>query len=315
MNNRILLIIFLVLLAIYGITRLTSKQRQSSFDTELIAVDTARVSSVTIRLKDADADIILKREAGAWLVSNGQISTEAVPSAVEAILGALTEIQTKRIVAKNSEKWADYEVEDGAGTRVTVYDGEEVLEDFVVGRFNFNQQTRSGTSYVRIAGEDEVYAVDGFLTLTFSQGFDSYRDRTILKLDAGQEITSVRFSSPDTTRQLVKVGEAWQIDGAVPADSALVAQYINGLRNLSGSTFADDFDELQADDYRYRSVTINGNNLLQPLSITCYLDTTRTEEPFIIQSSQHPDVFFASDTTGVYERVFKDVEAFVGQGD
>lgn len=310
MNNRNLLIIFVVLLAIYGLSRLNSSKRQSSFDADLITLDTAQVNNVVIRPKGSETEITLKREGDAWLVSNGQLSAEAVPSAVQSILGALTNIQAKRVVAKKSEKWADYEVDEGNGTRITVYRDEKVLEDFIVGRFSFNQQARSGVSYVRINGEEEVYAVDGFLTLTFSQGFDSYRNKTILKLDAGQEITALRFEYGDTTHALQKVGEQWQIDGSEPADSAAVAGYLGTLRNLTGVAFADDFDELQANNYRHRSVSITANNAVEPLMLHCYLDTTRTEQPFVIRSSQRPDAFFASDSTGVYDRVFKEIDTF-----
>lgn len=310
MNNRNLLIIFIVLLAIYGVSQLTSNKRQSSFDADLITLDTMQVNSVVIKPKGSETEITLKREDDTWLVSNGQLSTEAVPSAVQSILGALTEIKAQRVVAKKSEKWADYEVDEGNGTRITVYRDEKVLEDFIVGRFSFNQQARSGTSYVRINGEDEVYAVDGFLTLTFSQGFDSYRNKTILKLDAGQEITALRFQYGDTTHSLQKAGDQWQIDDGEPADSAAVVSYLSTLRNLSGVTFADDFDELQANNYRHRSITVTANNTMEPLTINCYLDTTRTEKPFVIRSSQRPDAFFASDTTGVYDRVFKEIDTF-----
>lgn len=313
MNNRNLLIIFIVLLAIYGLSRLTSNKRQSSFNADLITLDTMQVNSVVIRPKGSETEITLKREGDAWLVSNGQLSTEAVPSAVQSILGTLTEIKAKRVVAKKSEKWADYEVDEGNGTRITVYRDDQVLEDFIVGRFSFNQQARSGTSYVRINGEDEVYAIDGFLTLTFSQGFDSYRNKTILKLDAGQEITALRFQYGDSTYALQKVGDQWQIDGSQPADSAAVASYLGTLRNLSGVTFADDFDELQANNYRHCSIAITANNTMEPLTIQCYLDTTRAEQPFIIRSSQRPDAFFASDSTGVYDRIFKEIDTFRAQ--
>lgn len=309
MNNRNLLIIFVILLVIYGITRLGSNKREGSFDANLITLDTTQINNIVIKTKGEENEISLKREGDAWLVSNGQISTQAVPSAIESILGNLANIQTTRIATKDAEKWKDYEVEDENGTRIKVYQDNKLLEDFIVGRFNFNQQTRSGTSYVRLADKNEVYAVDGFLTLTFGQGFDSYRDRSILKLPPEQEIVGLSFQAPEASYQLGKLGDQWQINGTEPADSAAVASYLNVLRNVSGNTFADDFDGLKASEYAFRSVAITANNSSQPHIINCYLDTTRTE-PFIINSSQHPDVFFASDTTGVYERVFKDVKEF-----
>ena len=310
MNNKNLFIILIVLLGIYGITRLTSNRQERSFDTDLISVDTTQVTAIIIQPKGEEPEITLSKEGNAWLASNGQISATAQPGAVSSLLESLTEIKTNRIAAKKKEKWSEYEVEEGNGTRVQVFKDKKLLEDFIVGRFSFNQQTRSGTSFVRINEEEEVYAVEGFLTMNLSRDFNSYRDRSIFQLPTGAEITKLDLQYPDTLYQLVKVGGQWLLNSTQEAlDSSAVANYLNVLQNISATDFADDFDETRAPDFFHQSITIHANNLQEPQTLSCYIDTTHTP-PFIIGSTQNREAYFASDTTGVYERVFKDIGEF-----
>lgn len=307
MNNKNLLIIFAALLGIYGLTKVFSGKKDRSFDTNLITVDTAAVTQIVIDPKaPEEQEITLKKEATGWIASNGTLNVKATQTSVNTILGNLLLIKTKRIAAKKPEKWKDYEVTDSLGTRVQVYEKGKLAEDFIVGRFSFNQQARSGISFIRLNGENEVYAIDGFQTLTFGQGFNSYRDKSILQLKPEMEITEFSYERSDSAAlNFLKVDGQWQINGN-PLDSAKVASYLNGIRTISGTDFADDFDEIQADNYRYKTLTIKGNNILDPLVVQAFQDTTK-EKPFIIRSSQNQEAYFASDSTGVVQQLFKNV--------
>ena len=51
----------------------------------------------------------------------------------------------------------------------------------IIGKFTFKQQGRITTSYVRLAEEDDTYATDGILSMTFNQGINTWRDKTVIK--------------------------------------------------------------------------------------------------------------------------------------
>ena len=297
----------MILLLIYGLTRLFSRRPESSFKAELIKVDTAAISSIVIDPKGKeDEEITLKREPGGWIVTNGRLSLRAVPEAVNPLLNSLALIRTKRIAAKDPEKWPEFEVEEGDGTRVKVYQGETKTEDFLIGRFSFNPQAQSGVSYIRLNGQNEVYAVDGFQTLTFGQGFNAYRNRGFLKLTPDMKIREFDFHQTGNTYTFKEDGGQWLLNGKTKPDSAAVANFLNALGNVPGDDFADDFDELRTGELEKQSLTLRGEGIDPPIVISSYRDTTRGK-PFVLHSSQHPETFFASDSSGLFKRLFEPV--------
>ena len=185
------------MLAAWGLSQMNAGKRSRSFKTDLIQIDTASVTTINLYPKsDEQKEITLSKENGIWVAMQGTVTTKANQSAVHSLLSNLQLIKTKRVAAKKPDKWKDYEVEETNGSRVKVYAGSQLLEDFIVGRFSFNQQTRSGLSFVRLTNADEVYAVDGFLSMTMSQGFNSYRIKDFLTLNK-DNITGISLTNND----------------------------------------------------------------------------------------------------------------------
>lgn len=311
MNNKNLLIIFISLLAIYGLSQVFSSKKDRSFKTELIEIDSTTVTAITINPKGPDnPEFNLTREENGWIASRGNINTIATTAAINALLSNLQQIKTQRVAAKSTEKWPDYEVEEGQGIRIKVYQGEKLMEDFIVGRFSFNQQNRSATSFIRISDQEEVYAVDGFMAMTLGQGFDAYRNKTMLKIDPQVAITEFAFEEKDTSYNFAQINGQWLLNNEIAIDSAKITAYLADLSNLTGAGFADDFDDLQADSLQFKRLTAKGNNLLEPIVITCYRDSTR-EKPFVLQSNYNEEAYFESDSAGIYQRIFKGWSYFV----
>ena len=305
MKNKTLLLIFLSLLAVFLITQFAFEKKTRSFKTELIQLDTASISSILIYPKsDNQEEMSLKKEGETWILSKGNVTTTANSGSVASLLRNLALIKTKRVASKSQEKWMDYEVEDGNGTRIKVYSGSTLLEDFIVGRFNFNQQTRQGISYVRLANGDEVYAVDGFLSMTMGQGFNAYRNNSISKINKDQ-VSQIAINTLGTTEVIQKAQNGWSLNGTL-IDSTQMANYLTGLQSLNGATFVDDFDELQAQSLLYKTLSLEGDNM-EPVIIKTYRDTSRTEA-FVIQSSQNKDTYFSSDETGIYAKLFSELK-------
>ena len=313
MNNRTLLIILVALGAFYLASQFLSGNRDSSFETELIKVDTSKVTSINIKPKDSQDEISLNREGNQWIVSKGTISAPATESAVKSLLNSLALIKTKRITAKSPDKWAEYEVETENGLRVKAFNNGQILEDFIVGRFSLNQQNPgASTSFVRLTNQDEVYAVDGLLSMTFGQGFDSYRNRNVVKLTAGTDINSIKMEKGDSILYTIsKTNGQWVMNNGTIIDSTKMVTLTNGMKNVYGTTFADDFDELGAKEKLILALTINGDNFTQPVEVDAYYDTTMTQ-PFVIKSNMN-QAYFGSDSTGIYDKLFKPVSFFVGE--
>jgi len=310
MNNKTLFFIFLGLLAIYGLSQVLTGKRTSNFDTELIQVDTNQVSRIIINTKPpASEEIILQKEEGGWIASSGTVNTKATSTAIQALLGNIKLIQTKYIAANAEEKWADYEVGEGQGTRIQVFDGESLLEDFISGRFAFDQQAQTGTSYIRLTSGKEVYAVDGFQTLTLGQGFNSYRNRMLTNTTPNTIFDQVTIEQAEQSMTFTKTSAAW-VFGDQLLDSMKVENYLHEFKTLRGETFADDFDELAAANYKMGSVRIKGPQLGEDFLIDIYRDTTRIN-PFVFKSNQNPETWFDSDSTGLFQKVIKGLPDFL----
>ncbi|RMF29241.1 MAG: DUF4340 domain-containing protein, partial [Bacteroidetes bacterium] len=269
-----------------------------SFRTELIRIDTSRVSSVTVTPKGQE-EFTLVRESEGWLATRGDLTVKALPSAVNDLLRQLALVETQRIAAKKPEKWSEFEVGEGQGTRLVVKSNGKVLEDFIIGRFAFNQQTRSATSYVRLSGEDEVYAVEGFLGLSLGQGFDSYRNKLVLKFQR-EDLKEIALSGDENARMSRTDGN-WQLDDGTPVDSLALTRYLTPLQTLSGSEFADSFNPDTAPPplKTLQLVTQTGDTL----RVDAYRDTTLAK-PFVVHSSLNPEGWFLSDSTGLFKRLF-----------
>ena len=311
MNNKKLMLVLLVLVGIYGLSQVFSSEKDRSFNSDLIQLDTAAVNSLVLNTKaDGFETVKLQKENGNWLISKNNFTTKASSNAVNNLFNSLTTIKAKRIVAKNPDKWVDYEVEEGKGSRIQVFENGTVKEDFILGRFNFNQQTRSATSYIRLNNENEVYAIDGMTTMGLTQNFDAFRNKQLVSVNTNDlKIIRIEDNNSENSLELKKLNNTWSIDEN-PVDSTKIAEFTKGLANLAGAEFINDFDELKANELLFQQLTITADNLIEPISIQCYQDTARAK-PFIIHSSQNPDAYFASDAAGIYARLYKKMEDFV----
>jgi len=302
MKYRTLLGLFIIIATIYGLMHLFPSKQKRSFSADLIAVDTASVTSILLSPGGNSGEITLKKEPTGWIASNGQINILASSDAVQNILNVMTSIKTQQVVATHRDQWTLYKIGPKQATRVRVYEGNQMIEDFSI-----SQST--GNAYIRLANEEEVYAVDGALVIDFGQDFNAFRNRTLLKMESGMYVTEIEYQLVDTTFLLTKTSNGWMQD-TMPLNVEKIENYLADLRNISGETFADDFDEVQGSKDLYQILTFKGKAITEPFVITCYRDTTRAL-PFVLQSNQNKEAFFASDSNGIYKQIFSKVNGFV----
>ena len=308
-NNRTLVIIFVVLLGIFLVNRFFfSDRKERNFRTQLVELDTTQVTNIQLYPQNEEK-ITLQKEAGNWTVQQGNITTQADQSAVRNLLATLEDLRPQRLAATSEEQWEELGVTDSAATRVVVSANGKEVADVYIGKFNINtnaqqqpmnpmqQQMPSATSFVRLGNEEEVYAIDGYQTMSINRGFSSWRDRTFVKLDQ-DSITQLAFTYPgDSSFTASKTADAnWVIDGAA-ADSTEMVSYLRTVSNLSNSNFIDDYTTEGQNSLC--QLTINGENI-EEVTIHCY----RRDDGFVLTSSQRDGAYFSSDSTGLFSRIF-----------
>ncbi len=298
MNNKTLGIAFGALLAIYLLLKLFSGNKERSFDPEVISVDTASVNEIIIHPPEGTA-FSLKRTSSDWTVEQDGKQFEATRSSVTNLLANVLSIKAERVVSKNPDRWADYSVNDSLATRIQLLDGSKSLGDIMVGRFNFNQATRSGVSYFRATEEDEVYSAEGFLSMSLSQKFDNFRDKTLVSF-AKDDVTRITLQDERGERAYSKIDNHWQDQTGNPIDSAEMVKYINTLSSVSGQDFADVNTDVGA---RLKTLMIEGNNMSGPIEVNLY-QSLDAEEMFVLHSSLNQEGYFFCDSIGPFDRIF-----------
>lgn len=299
MNNRTLAIIFAALVGIYLLSKLFGGNKDRSFDPVIIAMDTSAIEKIVVRPANNASEFRLEKENGAWRLVAGDKTYGATRASVNSLLATLVEVKAERIVSKNPEKQAEYGVDQVAGTELELHSSKGIEEHIVVGRFSFNQATRSGISYLKDKDNDAVYAVDGFLSMSLTQGSDNYRDKTVTELNTN-DVTRITLRESNNELQYMRSDKGWTTEAGESTDSAKMVSYLNNLRAVTATTFA----ELEAQrGTSLQQLEVDGNNMVSPLVIDCY-ESADTSYHFVIHSSINPEADFFSDTSGIYSRIF-----------
>ncbi|MCF8364427.1 MAG: DUF4340 domain-containing protein [Bacteroidales bacterium] len=317
LNSKVLIIILIVLAAIYYISTL-SDDKERSFRNEIVAIDTAQVTDIIINIAKEDLQISLTKTGNnEWDVMANGNRYPADKSIVKSILGQYSLMKPKRIAATSSEKWDAFEVSDSTGTRVTLLDSDEELTDIYIGKFSYTQppqgaqqnqyqqQRGTMTSFVRIAEDKDVYAVEGFLKMSYQSDVNAYRNKNLINVNK-DDISKLEFKYPDRTITLAKEENKWMMNGQ-PADSANTVKYLNKIYRLNSSNFVDQSTQ-KLSDATFK-LSVEGNNF-SPIEVSAF-PTADTTIKFVISSSINPGAEFDGSKAKLYEKVFVDETAFL----
>ena len=304
--------ILAVLVLVYlGFEFFGGKSRSKDFKAELVAIDTAKVSRIMIDSKGESLELL--KENNSWKVSIGGGKFAAAQSGtIKSTLGSLLTIKPARVVAKNPNKWKEYQV-DSAGTRVQVFEGSKTTLDLVIGRFGFDQQAMQQQqqqqqmmgggrsmpqffSYVRLEGEDAVYVADNFMGMSISPDAASYRNKQLLSLSR-DAVSEIQFNYPaDSGFVLSKVDSVWSIFGN-QTDSTATASYLSDIQNVNGSSFVDD---VPASALVSPTVSMNiKQNGKADIMVKAFQHPVHS---WIINSSENPVAYFADEA--LIEKLF-----------
>ncbi|MCX7987186.1 MAG: DUF4340 domain-containing protein [Bacteroidales bacterium] len=314
-NNKTLLYILgaLVLLFI-GVKWYQKARVEKTLRTELIDVDTSKVSEILLYPAcEKGAEIKFYREGNEWKVKKGQISAETESNTVKNLLSTLLELKVKSLASKDKKKWVDYQVTDSLATRVKVRQGKKVVADLYLGKFSYQPSSPNygmyggggvtGTTYVRRANENEVYAVDGFLVFTFNQNFNMFRKQSVAKFEPSQ-VEKLQFKYPADSSFILELREKkWYVSGS-EADSGKVASFINRLSYKSTTEFNDHFTP---QGNALFALTIEGKSM-KPVTIEAY---PYHGDTMVVNSSINPRSWFNFSFKSLTEEIFYSKNKFL----
>ncbi len=298
LNTTILVIILGVLIALAIISQIISNHRgDRNFKRLLFDTDTTKISSIIIKTKLAKEDVEIVKDGKLWHVkAKGKIYSVDQGIARSMVL-EIYNMRAERLAAMDKSEWVKYQVTDTLATHVKVKQGNKLVADFLVGKFSYSQNPQKFNTFIRLSKEDEVYAVDGFLAMTFSKRLDDLRNKVLVSVPSAQ-ITKINFYYPaDSSFELIKVKNGWKLNGQ-EADSAKVAGFVNSLSYATGNEFVSDSI---TSGLRIYSLKIEGNNF-NPVEINAY--SADTANKYIITSSINPDGRFSGISSDLTNRIF-----------
>jgi hypothetical protein len=314
MKNNKLLIIFGVLLAAVACVWFFDRENgDSTFDGEILKIDTLAVDEIRVKPPKAQEEIILKKDSSAWFVSGNGKTYSTDKGLIKNILMVFSKLSSDRLASRDAAKLKDYELDDSTGTQVVFYAKGEKLDGIVLGKFSFSQQP--GTSmygqggaqiftYVRKPSEAEVYTVEGYLKSLFGPEVNSYRNHVFAKIEK-DPITMIKFNYPgDSSFSLEKQGTKWMM-GKLLADSLAVVQYLSSLSFINGSAFVDDFKST-GNQALYSIDIYNGGTL--PVNFFAYPSDSLSGPT--IGYSGNGGVYFKGNEGGLFKRIFKRLNDF-----
>jgi len=303
-TNRTLVIVFVILLvAVAANFIIRNIKGERTFRDDIIEYKAEDISKILIQTQGSESKTELYREDTVWKLRAGDRNYAADQELARGIAEELAFITPDRLVANKKDLWGDYDVTDTSGIKLTIYGPRKEKTGLIIGRFSYNQNTRKPSTFLRLEGENEVFAVEGYLGMTFNREADGLRDKKLL-MENKQDITRLTFTYPDSSFVLSREANAWLIDGS-RADSAKMAGYLSVLTYLAGLEFRDDFKPEMATGSMLR-ILVEGNNM-QPAELTAYTDGKGS----VLVSSRNPETYFSGDKGEIFSRIFKGREYFL----
>lgn len=312
LGNKGLLLILVLLLAVFGIVRyISARKGENTFNTTIIPkIDSARMNGMVIFPKPsrqgASVPLVFTRKGNEWYVSQGSVSGRAEQRSAHYMINLLEQISPDRLASNSPADWKEYNVNDSLGTRVVfLYDKDTAL-DMLVGRFSYIPQQRQGISYIRLAGHNEVYAIDGFLSMNITQNLDAWRDKQMMPQN-DMSWTKLTFTYPADSGFAIEKGNNSQwvfADGKKP-DSTAASTILKNISEQNYGSFINHFDT--AGKQPVYTLRIEGNPF-GAVVIKAY--PADSADKYAIQSTMNPTSFFSGNRNALFSKIFPAKEAF-----
>lgn len=309
LNNTQLLLILVALAGIYAITTyIRNKKGENTFHTNIIPkIDTTKLNAIYIYPKVAQKQKPIKFElkGKTWMVSQSGITSRTEQKSEHYIIDLIRGITPDHLATNDPAQWKDYDVTDSSGTRIVLLGNTDTLIDILVGKFSYNAQMRRAMSCVRLHNQNEVYSVDGFLTMNVANDFVSWRDRQLLTGDS-KTWTKLTFTYPADSGFTVvhDLMNGWQVNGAKP-DSLGLTQVLQKLSQQNYGTFVDKFDTNKVQPLC--ALKIEGTNMSTFILKAYPADTANK---YVITSSLNPWACMSGKAEDMFKNIFLSKSAF-----
>ena len=151
-------------------------------------------------------------------------------------------------------------------------------------------------SHIRVADDDRVYVVDGFLSMMFGDQPSIYRNKSLFSFNEDL-LTKLTFTYPgDSSFTLTKTMGKWMLDEK-PADSIETSRFLYAIKASQNSEFDDSLAQFPEAAYKLR---IEGNNMP-----TIEVSGSVIGKKYFVKSSANASAIFGSKNAYLFNSLFK----------
>lgn len=184
-----------------------------------------------IEIKKANEEYLIKKTDGGWALQK-PIQWPADQNKVNRLIEAALKTRIENPITEDEKDFKKYKVTD-TGDYLTLKTPSKTVT-VMVGK----RGPRYSLIYVRRKGDDEVYLVDASFADELPTGKNSFRDRTLWKVEK-EKILSVNWTLNDRAFQMVKATKGWTTREGKPLPEGPVDAYLTYLSNLQASGFPE----------------------------------------------------------------------------
>lgn len=315
MKNKHLVLLFMATLIIGWLLRRAPWRAREWFQTELIQIDTSRLSQVRIA-QPGQPELLLERTDAGWAAQQEGRSVMVRTADMAPMLQALAGIRSIRIVQTKRPDTLGLAAIDGL--QVTTLKTDGTTEDFWIGREI--TENNAPASFLRLTKHAGNYLVEGHLRAVFARTLEDFRASEIYRFQP-EQVTSLTIEWPAQAWLLQLHRDStgrWQ-EGetdSLRTDSAVLA-WLRPLAQLPRCPYADYFDDSRAVETLRARITLEFGGLgvggqgqggqgqaltlrvfqIDPADLPENLADLYREKirpaPFVLHSSQNPNNYFA----------------------
>lgn len=280
--------LILLLLVIFFFNEGARKDRLSEKSDSMVFSERFLDSLDAITLSNSESTVDIVKENDSWSVSDFKSDFDTV----DIFLRTLADLPRGEKVSANPSNWIQYGV-DEASARSVMISGMNKDEVFYIGN-----PAGAGSIYVRYSGDAAVYKSSNALVPQLRFDVNSWRDKTIVPLDADQIVGVSARVGEDRWSFLLRDGEWVQVsdEGEVLIeDQADFNAYLTNVLAYKANGFEVDTSKFQEADNAFSLQTSDGKEFV--LSI----DNTEDQGVFA-QISGMEDLFKLSSDMSVLLR-------------
>lgn len=260
------------------------------------------INEITIQYPKEHKYVQLKKDAGSWYVLSDGTMYLAEQQTANQVVEEITGLKPEHLIAQGESHYADYMVDAENALRVTASENGAVSADVFIGKYD--TQSGSGQTFVRLAGQDGIYAVNAFLRASFQSVPEYYRNKRLCNISY-RKMKSIEFRYPADSSFVITQPQpdVWLIDGKAGKEGE-VEKFAGTLGFLMSGDYADE-TQVELPENPMYTLMITGTD-----SQVFYIYAYRIGNSWYLKSSYDSQTLWNGSQTDLLKRAFPSKKNF-----